>query len=237
MCWGIEATGAMLALGAGAAVVTSRRGDPRGIPLALGYFALMEGLQLAGYLVIDQCGTPGNRTVTQLSMLHIALQPVVINAFMLALVSGGVAPRVRWRVMGLAAAASAIILAQLLPLPALGSCAPGYALCGPDWCTRSGEWHLAWDVPYNGLLVPLDRALGTGMAFPSYLLAVFVLPLTYGAWRFALLHLAIGPVLAFALTADRGEAPALWCLASVLILLAGLSPAFRRVVAVQGARA
>lgn len=237
MCWGTGVTGAMLVLGAGAAVVTWRRGDPKAIPLALGYFALMEGLQLAGYLVIDQCGTPGNRTVTQLSMLHIALQPVVINAFMLALVSGGVAPRVRWRVMGLAAAASAVILAQLLPWPALGSCAPGYALCGPDWCIRSGEWHIAWDVPYNGLFVPLDFALGTGMGFPSYLLAVFVLPLAYGAWRFALFHLLVGPVLAFSLTSDAGEAPAIWCLASVLILLAGISPAFRRAVTVQRARA
>lgn len=234
MCWGIEATSAMMVVGAAGAVVTRARGDAAGIPFALGYFAVMEGLQLAGYLVIDQCGSPTNRAITQLSMLHIAFQPLVINAFMLALVTGGVARRVWWRAMGLAALASGVILLQLLPLPQAGPCAPGHALCGEAWCTRSGEWHLAWDVPYNGLLVPLDRALGTGMAFPSYLLAVFVLPLFYGAWRFALLHLAIGPVLAFNLTSDANEAPAIWCLASVLILLAGLSPAFRRAVAVQG---
>lgn len=228
MCWGVEVTAGMMVLGAAGAAFSLRRGDSLAVPVALGYFALMEGLQLAGYLVLDQCGTPSNELVTQLSMLHIAGQPIIINAFILALLPDGGSAVVRRWVLGLAALASAVILLQLLDIPQLGTCTPGFALCAETWCTRSGDWHLAWDVPYNGLMVPVETALGTGMAFPSYILAVFVMPLLYGAWRFTLFHALVGPILASQLTSDPNEAPAIWCLASVLILLVGLSPPVRR---------
>ena len=74
----------MAVAGVAAAALTARRGDPVAVPLTFLFFATMEGLQLAGYLVIDQCGTPANRTVTALSMLHIGLQPGVINGLLLA---------------------------------------------------------------------------------------------------------------------------------------------------------
>ncbi len=127
-----------------------------------------------------------------------------------------------------AAAASAVIVLQLLPIEAFGRCAPGVALCGEALCTRSGAWHQAWDVPYNGLMVPLEAALGTRMGFPSYMIAVFVLPALYGAWRFAALNFVAGPVGSFALTADPSEGPAIWCLFSIPILVLALSSRARR---------
>jgi hypothetical protein len=74
----------------------------------------------------------------------------------------------------------------------------------------------------------LPGALGWPVEFPAYFLAVFVLPLAYGAWRFAAFHAVLGPGLAMALTDDPGEMPAIWCLFSVGLALIALSPAIRR---------
>lgn len=105
MCFGIGVTATMVALGLGGAALTWRRGEPLAIPVTLAFFAGMEGLQLAGYLVIDQCGSPANRAVTALSMGHILIQPIVISAFMLALVRPDATAGLRWRVLGLSALA------------------------------------------------------------------------------------------------------------------------------------
>ena len=231
MCWGIEVTAGMTAVGVAGAVLTARRGDPAAVPLTLLYFAVMEGLQLAGYMVIDQCGTPANRAVTGLSMLHIALQPVVINAFMLAWLAPGLGAAARRRVMGLAVAASVLILLQMLPWPWFDACAIGQPLCGEVLCTVSGNWHLAWTLPYTDVLSGPDRWLGTNFGFPTYVLAVFVMPLFYGAWRFALFHALVGPVAANLLTSNVNEAPAIWCIVSVLILGVVLIPGARRLFA------
>lgn len=227
MCWGVGATVAMMAAGAAGTVVTARRGEPVAIPLTLGYFTVMEALQLAGYGVIDQCSSPANQTVTLLSMLHIVFQPIVINAFAMELVPVAPALRTRVLVLVLSALASVVMLVQLYPFGWAGSCQPGAILCGPALCTVSGEWHLAWEVPYNGLMIPVDAALGRAWGFPTYMMAVFLLPLAYGAWRFALFHAVAGPWLAGQLTGDPNEIPAIWCLFSIGLLAIALSPAIR----------
>ena len=86
MCWSLGASVAMVGLGAGATGLLYRRGEPPAIWLTLGYFTVMEALQVSGYLVLDQCGTRANQTVTLLSYFHIVLQPLFINAFALELV-------------------------------------------------------------------------------------------------------------------------------------------------------
>jgi hypothetical protein len=63
------------------------------------------------------------------------------------------------------------------------------------------------------------------------MLSVFVLPLIYGAWRFAVFHLIVGPILAYNLTNNPNEYPAIWCLFSIGIVLVALSPMVRRQVA------
>ncbi|MDX5349181.1 MAG: DUF5765 domain-containing protein [Paracoccaceae bacterium] len=228
MCWGIEVTAGLTVAGVAAAGLTARRGDPVAVPLTLLYFAAMEGLQLAGYLVIDQCGTPENRAVTALSMLHVALQPLVLNAFMLAWLSPGTSDRQRRQVMALAVAAAVLMLVQMVPWPGLARCAIGQPLCGEVLCTVSGTWHLAWTLPYSDIFAGPDRWLGTNFGFPAYVFGVFVLPLFYGAWRFVLFHALVGPVAANLLTANPNEAPAIWCLVSILILGVVLLPGARR---------
>jgi hypothetical protein len=79
-------------------------------------------------------------------------------------------------------------------------------------------------MPLNGF----PAIFGVPGQFPSYILAVFALPLLYGAWRFVLFHLSVGPLLALTLTDDSNEMPAIWCLFSIGILLVALSPTIRR---------
>ncbi len=96
-------------------------------------------------------------------------------------------------------------------------------MCGTRFCTVPGDWHIAWQVPLNGLYNPLNDWLGTTIQFLDYMVAVFLLPLVYGAWRFVLFHLLAGPVLAMGLTSNADEMPAVWCLFSIGIVLVGLS--------------
>ena len=233
MCWNVEASTTMVVLGVAASVVTYRRGEARAIWITLGFFTLMEALQVWGYLVLDQCGTPANRSVTLASYLHITVQPFFINAFAIELVPPPVKRRVRIWVYSACAVSTAVMLVQILPLPSLGNCLPGSALCAERWCTVAGNWHIAWDVPYNGLLVPVERLFGIYAGFPTYMLAAFVLPLIYGAWRFVIMHALAGPLLAYSLTSNPNEMPAIWCVFSVIILLIGLSPAIRKTMSAQ----
>lgn len=233
MCWSPEASAVLVAAGTIATAVTARRGEPAAIWGTLGYFTAMEGLQVAGYAVIDQCGAPANKSVTLLSYLHIVFQPLVINLFALELVPTPVRLRARKWVLAVCAATIAIMLAQILPFPDLSRCLPGTPLCGEILCTVTGTWHIAWQVPYNGLLVPFEGFLGTQYGFPAYMVCVFILPLFYGAWRFALVNLTLGPVLASLLTDNPNEMPAIWCLLSIGIACISLSPVVRQSVSTK----
>lgn len=236
MCFSLGATGGMVVVGAVATAVAVRRGQPAAIPLTLAWFTLMEALQLGGYLTIDQCGNPVNQTVTWLSVLHIAFQPLFINAFALELMPAAVRARWRWPALMLSALAAAVMLLQLAPLPFAGDCLPGTTLCGSPVCTRSGEWHLAWDIPRNGLFAGAVALWGNMASWPSYTLAVFVLPVFYGAWRFALFHAVVGPIAAGLLTDDPNEMPAIWCLFSIGITLIALSPPLWRAFSPEAVR-
>ena len=228
MCFSLAVSVGMVGLGAAATAVTIRRRDVLAVPVALGYFTVMEALQVAGYLVIDQCGTPANQTVTLLSVLHIVFQPLVINAFAMALVARSVPVAMQVAVYTLCALSAVVMLLQLYPFAWAGACVPGANLCAERLCTVSGDWHLAWDVPYNGLLAWIDWPVIGMWGFPTYILTAFLLPLAYGAWRFAGFHFLVGPVLAGTLTSNPNEVPAIWCLFSILIILIALSPAIRR---------
>ncbi|WP_246107521.1 DUF5765 domain-containing protein, partial [Puniceibacterium confluentis] len=135
MCWSAEVSAGMVVVGTVATAATYRRGDMPAIWLTLGFFTLMEGLQLWGYGVMDQCGTPANRSVTVLSYLHIAIQPFFINAFAMELVPKPVKYRVRFWIYSLCAVSLIVMLVQIAPYPPLGTCLPGSPLCAERWCT------------------------------------------------------------------------------------------------------
>ncbi len=204
------------------------RKDPAAIWLTLGYFSAMEALQVAGYAVVDQCGTFENRAVTLASYLHIAFQPFLINAFALELVPKAAKDRTKRWVFAVCGLSAAVMIAQLVPWQSVGTCVPGSPLCATSLCTVSGAWHIAWDIPYNGVMRPIANVLGIDFGFPTYMVATFALPLVYGAWRFVVMHAVVGPVLAWSLTDNPNEMPAVWCLFSIFILFVGLSMRARR---------
>lgn len=229
MCWNVEVTAAMVGAGALATALSWRRGDPAVLPLTLGYFTVMEALQLGGYAVIDQCGTPANETFTFLSVLHIVFQPLIVNAFAMEL-KGGVSPRMRALVFGLCGLSSVIMLMQLFPFDWAGTCKPGSILCADRLCTVTGDWHQAWEVARNGMLTAFDPL---GFGFPTYTVAFFGLPLLYGAWRFSLFQMILGPVLAGQLTSNPNEVPAIWCLFSIGLVAVAMVPQMRRPLALR----
>lgn len=228
MCWSAGATATMVGLGAAATAVSVWRGDKPVFSATIGFFTLMEGLQLYGYSVINQCGTPQNETITLLSILHIVFQPLFINAFFLAFAAVALRPSAKVATYLLCGLSSVVMLMQLMPFSWAGLCEPGSILCGKAWCTISGDWHQAWTVPFNGMMTWLDRGLGQSWGFPTYMLAAFLLPALYGAWRLALFHLIAGPGLAGFLTRNPNEIPAVWCLFSISIVLVIMLPQLRR---------
>ncbi|NNF72534.1 MAG: hypothetical protein HKN02_10120 [Rhodobacteraceae bacterium] len=230
MFWNATASVAMVGLGGAAVAITAMRGESKAIWLTLGYFTAMEGLQAAGYSVVDQCGSVGNRTITQLSYLHIVFQPLFLNAFAMAIAPVPVPLRMQRRVYALASVCSALMLLRLAPFDWAGVCTPGTSMCGDAFCTVSGTWHIAWQMPLNDLYGPLSSFVGRTVEFPDYFFAAFLLPLIYGAWRFVLFHLAAGPILAWVLTSNPDEMPAVWCLFAIGILMIGLSPFIRHSV-------
>lgn len=237
MCWSEGASFAMVGIGTAAAVVTARRGEPTAIPLTLGFFAVMEALQVGGYWVINECGTPGNRAVTVLSYLHITLQPIFINAFAMAVAPTEVSAATRRWVYAFASFASLMLLLRLMPFGWAGQCPIGDALCGSDYCTVSGNWHIAWEMPLNDIWRSLGVPFMDIIPFPFYFLSVFALPLVYGAWRLVVFHALLGPILAMLLTDNPNEMPAIWCLFSVGLVLLSMSPAIRtRVLAARKAQ-
>jgi hypothetical protein len=227
MCWSEGASAAMFGLGTVAAAITLRRGEPLAIPATLAYFALMEALQVGGNRVIDQCDLGANQTITALSYLHIALQPLFINAFAMAIAPRPVSPGTRRLVYALAGIATVLLILRLVPFGWAGPCRPGDPLCGAALCTTSGTWHLAWDVPLRDLWFWAPDIIRDYVPFPEYMLAVFALPLFYGAWRLVIFHAMLGPILARVLTDNPNEMPAIWCLFSVGLVILGLSPLIR----------
>jgi hypothetical protein len=201
---------------------------PVAFQVAIAWFTLMEALQFGSYLVINQCDSPINQALTLLSILHIVFQPFFINAFSLELVPASVRERWRIPVYTLCGVSSAIMLLQLYPFAWAGNCEPNVNLCGSPLCTVSGNWHLAWNIPYNGLMIHVDQLIGLKWGFPSYMFVSFLVPIFYGAWRFTVFHALFGPLLAARLTGNVNEVPAVWCLFSLGLVLIALSPVFRQ---------
>ena len=110
------------------------------------------------------------------------------------------------------------MIIQVYPFDWSAACNLSGPLCAERLCSVSGNWHIAWDVPVNGLGNAFLWIPFVG-GFPTYALAAFVLPILYGSWRGTLYHVICGPLLALLLTNDVNERPAIWCLLSIAILL------------------
>jgi hypothetical protein len=223
MCWSAGASAGFAVAGASITAYAIYKKEPTAIWMVLGYFTVMEVLQALSYNSIDQCASEENLLMSKLSFAHILFQPFFFNAIALCFVSHEIKERAQLWAYGACAVASLLMLLQLHPISGGGQCANHRAMCGPDFCTYLGNWHLAWQFPFNDW--------GNGFAdssnpilqlFPGghlpYTIAVFIVPLIYGAWKMAGFMFLVGPVLVRLLTDNIDEQPAIWCTMSLAII-------------------
>jgi hypothetical protein len=214
MCWSATASIVLGTAGVATAAYAHTSGESKYVTLPLVYFSLMEFLQFFSYATINECALTANSSLTLLSYIHIAFQPLFVNMFLMySLKKRRPTKRTRALVYTLCFITSGILLIKLIPLDPTSLCALGQTLCGATLCTVSGTWHLAWSVPQYNWPIPFDSMV-------YYSLAAFVLPLWYGARGGAVRTVLSGPVLAYILTAGNPlEWPAVWCLYSVLLII------------------
>lgn len=235
MCWSGEASAALAIVGISTTVYAAYKKEPAPLWMALGYFSSMELLQAFTYSVIDQCALPSNQVATLLSYLHIVFQPFFINMPSMYFIPDAVRVKIQWPVYTVCFASAIVMLLQLYPFAWAGSCPLGEVLCAERLCSVSGNWHIAWEVPTNGMLnfITVDSWASFLTAYPTYFIAAFAMPLLYGSWRITIYHFLIGPQLAVLLTNDPNEVAAIWCLLSIGILLLVVKTPIRRFMFVK----
>lgn len=222
MCWSATASLALGSAGLGVAGYAATKGESKYFTIPLVYFSLMEFLQYFSYASINQCALESNTWLTLLSYIHIAFQPLFFNMLFMATLP--VEKRTKRIVFAISLVVTALLLFKLVPIVPAALCAAGETLCGPQLCSVSGNWHLAWQVPLYDAPIPGD-------IFYYYGFAIFIVPLFYGAWIGVALGLTTGPILTYLLTSGNpNEWPAVWCLFSVAYILLGLTPFYRQVM-------
>lgn len=231
MCWSGEASAVVAGVGVGVSLYAAYKKEPAPLWIALGYFTLMEILQAYTYRVIDSCQLPENQIATLLAYIHIVFQPFFINAICLHFTPQNIAQKAAPWAYGFCFFSAVIMLIQLYPMEWAGHCNANNALCGDILCSISGTWHIAWEIPTNGL----GNAFSLfSHGFPTYLAAVFILPLIYGSWKMVLYITLTGPLLAQSLTSNPDEWPAIWCLFSIAIIFIAINTRLRPYLRVKG---
>jgi hypothetical protein len=221
MCWNGQASATLATVGFASTAYVAYKGEDKGLWIPLAYFSLMEMLQAVTYTVIDQCSLPLNQVLTLLGSLHITFQPFFLNAMALHFIPEQVRKRVSPFVYAICGVGSLMMLLKQYPFEWAGTCQIGHEpLCGDRLCSVSGNWHIAWEAPMNGM----------HWANYGYYLPVFLLPVIYGSWKFTLYHLIFGPSLAHLLTDNINEWPAVWCLLSIGILLIVIKTPLRQLL-------
>ena len=235
MCWSGEASAVLAGIGlATTAYAAYKKEDPR-LYLALGYFSLMELLQAFTYSVIDQCSLPSNQIATIFGYLHITFQPFFINLISMYFVPNVIRKKIEWPVYTLCFISAIIMLLQLYPFEWAGQCELGRNMCAENLCSVSGDWHIAWNVPTNGMLnfITVDSWARFFSLYPSYFFVGILLPFIYGSWRFTIYHFLVGPQLSMLLTSNPNEVAAIWCLLSIGILILVVKTPVREIMFIR----
>ncbi len=232
MCWSGEASTALAIAGFGVTAFAAYKKEPAALWITLGFFSSMELLQALSYPVIGQCGAPANRALSIASFIHVALQPFFFNLLALYFIPIIVRKRIQKTVYALCTVAAGVTFLQMIPSETLGACSEHRAMCGAQFCTLPGNWHLAWEFPFNGWgndFITHSNWLIRWFphAMVAYNLAVFVMPVIYGSWKITAYQFLLGPILVSQLTDNINEAPAIWCLMSIGIVFLVMSSPLR----------
>lgn len=222
MCWSGEASAVLATIGLTTAAYSAYKKVPAPLWITLAYFSLMELLQAFTYAVINECSLQSNQILTLLGYIHICFQPFFVNLVSLYFLPAAKRKKVAATAYTICGIASAVMLSQLFHFTDAGHCMPGSPMCAEILCSVSGNWHIAWDVPLNGIGTPItigDTTYNIGAYLWAYLIAAFIMPLAYGVWRGTIFHFLFGPFLAWLTTDNMNEWPAVWCLLSIGIVM------------------
>jgi len=221
MCWSGEASAVLATVGLVSTAYVAIKGEDKRLWLPLGYFSLMEVLQAYTYTVIDDCSNPNNQLATLFGYLHIVFQPFLINLMSLYFVPKEVREKVEFWVFAALLVCAFTMIVSIYPFTWAPPCDPSYSpFCGKKFCSLSGDWHIAWEMPRTIVAWPFGVR--------AYALAAFVIPVLYGSWRFTLYHFITGPFLAYLTTGSLNELAAVWCLFSIGLLLVVIKTPVRK---------
>ena len=231
MCWSGEASAVLAVTGLATAAYVAYKGESKELWIPLTYFALMELLQAATYIYIDLCDNPNNQILTLFGYLHIAFQPFFANMVAMYFIPESVKLKIRTTVYSLCAISAVAMLVKMFPFDWAGACVQGIeGFCGAQTCSVSGDWHIAWQLPLNGIMsTPVEWLFdfSWGMHAFVYILAAFIMPLIYGSWKFVLFHFIVGPLISDITTSDPNEFAAVWCLFSIALCISVIKTPIR----------
>ena len=231
MCWSGGASAALASIGTATTLYAAWKKEPQPLWIALAYFTSMEWLQAFTYQSIDHCSLASNQISTLLGYLHITFQPFFINALTMHFIPKRISDKISVWVYGICFVSAITMIIQLFPFDWAGHCDPARLLCGPKLCSVHGQWHIAWEVPSNGIFNSTAHTIVRG--FPTYFIAAFAMPIVYGSWRMTTYHFLVGPTLAHFLSHNENERPAIWCLLSIGILILVVKTPVRRLMYVN----
>ncbi|MFM2005345.1 MAG: hypothetical protein RLZZ09_1000, partial [Pseudomonadota bacterium] len=219
MCWSGEASAVLATVGFGTAAYVAYKGESKELWIPLTYFACMELLQAATYVYINLCDSPPNQILTLFGYIHIAFQPFFVNMVAMYFIPEEVKKKISTAVYTICGIGAIAMLVKMYPFAWAGKCLIGIeAFCGTQACSVSGDWHIAWQLPLNGLMMDLTNIIPGflyGLHGITYILVAFVMPVIYGSWRFVAFHILMGPLLSILTTRDPNEYAAVWCLFSI----------------------
>lgn len=215
MCWSGEASAVLAIAGFTMTAYLIKTGEKKELWITLFYFTLMELLQAVTYIYINQCHLPMNKILTILGYTHIAFQPFFVNMAAMYFIPKDVKQKISPYVYGLCCIVPLLYALKFYPLSDASLCHVGKEIiCGPFICSYKGNWHIAWQLPLNGLNFGF---IGGLHEFGSYGICAFVLPVLYGSWRVILVTFLLGPLIAYFSTNNVNEFPAIWCLYSIAL--------------------
>ena len=232
MCWSGEASAVLATVGFGTAIYVAKKGESDELWIPLTYFACMELLQAGTYVWINLCDAPPNQILTLLGYLHIAFQPFFVNMVAMYFIPEEVKYKIKNVVYALCSVAAVLMMLKMYPMAWAGHCLPGIeGFCGTEACSVSGDWHIAWQLPLNGLMSDIPEntiRFPWGLHAFTYICASFVLPILYGSWRFVGFHYLIGPWISDILTFNPNEYAAVWCLFSIALCVSVIKTPIRK---------
>jgi hypothetical protein len=231
MCWSGEASTVLAGIGFATSGYAIYKKEPSALWVPLSYFSLMEALQAYTYLVIDDCNNVANQVATVLGYIHIAFQPFFGNMVGLYFIPESLRKKIEIPVYIVCFISAVVMISQLYPYQGLERCVPEgpISLCGNTLCSFTGNWHIAWSVPFSTLYDVYSYPIGGVL----YTIAMFILPFLYGSWRWNVYHIIMGPIVSILSTSNENERAAVWCLISIGLLLIVIKTPFRNFLYVK----